>query len=135
MYVTTRLGATLWRVHIAEGIRSSDPVAFAVCWDEYLERRLGAVSRFIANFANSSSPIMDGVARRTRAQEVHPAMLQAIDGQSMGASQREIASAIYGAKRVAAAWTPDSELRARIRYFLRRGRLLVNGGYRRLVYL
>jgi hypothetical protein len=134
-YVTARVGTEPWRLHVADGIGHDDSLAFTVYCDEHAERRLAAAGRFIATFKNSSSPAIERVSRRTRGQAVHQAILQAIDGQRAGASQREIAGAVYGETRVVKGWTPDGELRARIRYFLRRGRSLMSGGYRRLVYL
>lgn len=134
-YMTVQVGTRPWRTHIADDIGGDDPLAFVVGCDEYAEWRLAAARRFASTLRNSLSPTTEQVSRPIRAQVVHQATLQALDGQNAGASQREIASAIFGAKLVAKDWTPDSELRARIRYFLRRGRSLVNGGYRRLVYL
>ena len=60
-------------------------------------------------------------------------VLQALDGARVGASQRDIASAIFGAGAVNASWTPDSELRAQTRYLLKRGEALARGGYRTLL--
>ena len=73
--------------------------------------------------------------RETRVARLHRDILQALDGAAAGASQREIGGALYGARRVEDGWDPDGDLRARVRYCLRRGRVLVHGGYRKLVYL
>jgi hypothetical protein len=64
----------------------------------------------------------------------HMRALQALDGALSGASQREIAVALFGVDSVARNWHADSELRARIRYLIRRARALMNGGYRRLLH-
>ena len=65
---------------------------------------------------------------------MHVAMLQALDAAAQGASQREIAIALWGKRQVLEGWSSDGELRARLRYLLRRGRALVQGEYRTLAY-
>ncbi|MES2255541.1 MAG: DUF2285 domain-containing protein [Pseudomonadota bacterium] len=58
-------------------------------------------------------------------------ILQALDGWCAGASQREIAIALYGADRVKSLWNdPRSHMRDRVRRIIRRARFLLNGGYR-----
>jgi hypothetical protein len=59
--------------------------------------------------------------------------LQALDGEAAGESQREIASVIFGESDVWQRWTTNSELRAQLRYFLRCGHQLVEGGYLNLL--
>lgn len=59
--------------------------------------------------------------------------LQALDATQAGASLREVAEGLFGAKEMAANWHADSALRARVRRLVQRGRTLVNGGYRELV--
>ena len=60
---------------------------------------------------------------------VHMRALQALDGVLSGASQRDVASALFGVDRAMASWTPDGELRARTRHYVRRGRELMTGAY------
>ena len=64
----------------------------------------------------------------------HMRALHALDGWLAGASHRDIAIALFGAKRVAEAWSSVSELRAQTRYYIRRARDLMEGGYRKLVW-
>lgn len=71
--------------------------------------------------------------RTSVAAAVHLRSLQALDGAQAGASQREIATALYGVARVQRDWTPDGDLRARTRYCIRRARALMAGGYRSLL--
>jgi hypothetical protein len=40
---------------------------------------------------------------------------------------------VFGTVAVEREWSPDGELRAQVRYYLRRGRALSNGGYRALL--
>ena len=60
--------------------------------------------------------------------------LQALDGAHSGASQREIAIALFGADVVAHKWHADGELRARVRYLIHRASALTKGGYRSLLH-
>lgn len=58
-------------------------------------------------------------------------VLRALDGSLAGATHREIAEMLIGEERVSADWTdPGEHLRDRIRRAVRRGHLLMNGGYR-----
>jgi len=59
--------------------------------------------------------------------------LQVLDGVAAGASHREIAERIFGIEDVWHRWSKYSELPSHIRYLLRRGRALVNGGYYQLL--
>lgn len=135
VYVTAGSGTRPWCVHIADGVGQDDPVALSVSCDHYLDRRLAMASSFVASVGHSASPVPMESSRPTRAGRTHQLALQAFDGKSAGASQREIACALYGEAMTAERWTPDGELRARVRYFLRRSNDLVGGGYRRLPYL
>jgi hypothetical protein len=56
--------------------------------------------------------------------------LRVYDGLSAGASQRDIAIALYGARRVADEWHGDSDaMRAYIRRLIKTARALASGGY------
>jgi len=60
--------------------------------------------------------------------------LQAWDGVAAGASQREIAAAIFGEATVRAEWGGRSEfLKARTQRLIRFGKEMVDGGYRKLL--
>src|SRR3546814_7271716 len=59
--------------------------------------------------------------------------LQALDGALAGASQRRIATVLFGEEDVAARWSPDGELRAQVRYLIQRGRAMMEGEYRSLL--
>lgn len=61
-------------------------------------------------------------------------VLQALDGWLAKASQREIAIALVGEARVGREWRDAGEhLRDQVRRAVRRGRLLMAGGYRRFL--
>ena len=58
-------------------------------------------------------------------------VLRALDGWRAGAGHRDIAIALFGAARVEADWAdPRDHLRDRVRRAIRRGRALMDGGYR-----
>jgi hypothetical protein len=104
--------------------------------DAYAQRRLEAARQFLKELRQEFGRLpKEHGTRETRVARLHRDILQAIDGAAAGASQREIAAALYGGRRVEEHWAPDGDLRARVRYCLRRGRALVDGGYRKLVYL
>jgi hypothetical protein len=65
---------------------------------------------------------------------LHMRALQALDGVLSGASQREIATVLFGLDVVVQKWHADGELRARVRYLIRRAGVLTNGGYRKLLH-
>lgn len=69
----------------------------------------------------------------TRTAIVHLRALQAADAVYAGASHRLIATVLFGADEVARRWAPDGELRAQVRYLIRRAQALSNGGYRALL--
>ena len=71
--------------------------------------------------------------RPGRLAVLHMRALQAIDGRAAGASQRDIAAAIFGEERVAEDWHADSELRAQTRHLIHRGQALMRGEYRSLI--
>ncbi len=61
-------------------------------------------------------------------------VLQALDGSLVGASNRDIAIALYGLERVEADWNdPGENMRDRVRRAVKRGRDLMNGGYLRFL--
>lgn len=71
--------------------------------------------------------------RPDRIALLHMRSLQTVDGLDAGATQREIAQALFGAAVVAERWHDLGELRAQVRRLARRGRALVDGGYRCLL--
>lgn len=71
--------------------------------------------------------------RPGRADLFHVRALQVLDGLAAGASQRELAAALFGGPAVARGWQPDGALRAQVRYLIRRARALMAGDYRTLV--
>jgi len=61
--------------------------------------------------------------------------LQALDATLAGASLRETAEGLFGTDTVVAGWYTDGGLRSKVRRLVRRGKALMDGGYRRLAQL
>jgi hypothetical protein len=85
---------------------------------------------------------MDGAApaaaarlRPTPAALLELHTLQALDAALAGASLRETATGLFGAKAVDTGWYADGGLRSRVRRLVRRGQSLMGGGYRRLAHI
>lgn len=58
---------------------------------------------------------------------------QAYDGARAGATHREIAIALFGAKRVETDWAAGEDMRMRVHRLIRTAERLVEGGYLRLL--
>ena len=93
-----------------------------------IERRLDLLRRLMDLAATHElrPRLYPSAARASRFRVV----LRALDAWLAGASQREIAIAIVGPRRVEADWgDPGDHLRDRIRRAVRRGRTLMERGY------
>jgi hypothetical protein len=133
-YLTALVGQNACKVHIADGLSPQDSFAIAINADAHAQQRAAAADRFIRDLGHRSTGSKKRKSPPNRAARFHASVLQALEGAAAGASHREIAVAIHGDRWVSRRWTPDGELRASIRYFLKRGAQLVGGDYRRLIY-
>ena len=89
-------------------------------------RRLLHLHRY-RRFGRSLFPRDPWIARGVQLLRVHDALCD-------GASQREIGTALLGARRVAEDWNDRSDsVRSRIRRLVREARALAQGGYRHLI--
>lgn len=126
----TEIHRLTWPSELVEG----DPFAFAISSGFDLRVQWNAISGF-TEYLKADLPA-HRVARvfpPSRSSQVHMRMLQALDGSFAGASQRDIAAALFGAAAVKRQWYSDSELRAQVRHLIRKGRALMLGEYRRLL--
>ena len=101
----------------------------AVWSAEHLKHRLWALECLNTLCANGRLPdrLFPSEARSGRLRFV----LQTLDGSLTNASHRRIAEVLIGKERVQADWAdPGDHLRDRVRRAIRRGRLLMDGGYR-----
>jgi len=122
------------RAVLATDLAADEPYAFSVPADDHVQARCRAVNEFATSYnTGHRRQSMSLGVRPTRSALTHMRVLQALDGARAGASQREIAAAIFGEGAVKDSWAPDSELRAQTRYLLRRGDALSKGGYRTLL--
>jgi hypothetical protein len=134
VYCTTQVASRGWRLHVSAGVGADDEVALVIPTDALALRRVAAARDFLAGLQGRPRVQAPASSNIARSALVHRAMLQALDGAAAGASQRDVAIAIWGRRTVLERWSSDGELRARVRYFLRRGHALVQGGYRKLAY-
>lgn len=121
------------RVHLHDHLHHAMPFGYLVpaLSLEAIRRLLDAVTAFVSQRAPAPSGYAR--ARPTHNAIVHMRALQAYDGVCAGASHRHIAAVLFGEAVVATKWEPDSELRAHVRYLIRRARFLVNLGYTTLL--
>jgi hypothetical protein len=117
------------RVHLGEALCDGGPSRYVVPAGRTIEcyrRMLDPVIRWMAG---RSDPVGRSISRPPLGAVVHMRALLAHDAIGAGASQREVAAALFGDDIVAERWHPDSELRAHVRYLLDRARHLVDLGY------
>jgi hypothetical protein len=134
LHLTNHLNHQTLRLSLTGEIRDGGAVAFVVPVSIEVRESWPAISHITELLTSDRrSPKRATTHRPSRQAILHMRSLQALDGESSGASHRDIASAIFGRTDVWQRWATNSELRAQIRYLLRRGHDLVNGGYRGLL--
>lgn len=122
------------QLNVTEGTLSDGParLRYRAAGFSMLEPKLRTLARLhtfqrLGRFTRSLFPPEPAAQKWARA-------LQAWDGAAAGASQREIACAIFGDDTVRAEWGGRSDfLKARTQRLIRFGREMVNGGYRKLL--
>lgn len=132
LLLRTAVGRRAARLALSLALRDGAPYAFAIPAGP--ARRERAV--WAADLANSLdgavAPPRGRGAAVTRSALVHMRALQALDAEEAGASERELARLIFGAAEADATWNA-SPTRAKVRYLIRHGRALRDGGYRQLL--
>ena len=122
------------RIDVVSGSLVDGPVALRiVCADMY---RLKAAATTMDKLASlcQHQRFMPVHFREDRRCARWIAALRVHDGLCAGASQREIAIALYGHKRVANDWYDDNDvMRASVRRLIRTARTLACGQYRSLM--
>lgn len=130
LHLTNQLNHQTLRLSMTGGIRDGSAVAFIVPVSIDVRESWPAISHVTALLTTERRLPKRATTRRPDRQAiVHMRSLQALDGEAAGASHRDIAGVIFGRTDAWQRWATNSELRAQIRYFLRRGHSLVNGGY------
>ena len=121
MLLTARHPPSVRRAVLDLDLATDAPYGFLIPAGSLTQDGCRAVREFTALYQTRATPNHNDLPERpTRSAVIHMRTLQAIDGAGSGASQREIARAIFGSSAVQAQWSPDSELRAQVRYFLRK---------------
>ncbi len=91
----------------------------------------GQVERFNAQAQTLAGQALPAAHARAAARSslLHLRAIQALDAVQAGASHRAIALALFGSEAVEIRWREDGELRAQVRYLVRRAQAFMNGGY------
>lgn len=84
----------------------------------------------LAEYGSLREHLYPAEARASRMARI----LQALDGAMTGARHRDIAISLFGERRVLADWgLPDNHLRDHVRRAIAQGRMLMDGGFARLL--
>lgn len=132
LVLTAQINQETLRIRLGDGVGEDRPFAFLLPARPDMRFSWRIVSAVLALFSSAKASLGITKARPSRGLILHVRALQALDGEAAGASHREIAEVIFGARDVFQRWATNSELRAQIRYLLRRGHHLVSSGYRQL---
>jgi hypothetical protein len=132
--LTVFIGNDVLRMALNAPLKEGGAAAYIIPFGPRAVLHWRAVARQIAVIDRAISGRPATPARRpTRDALVEMHTLQALDGKLVGASTREIACAIFGARRVREQYHPDSDLRGKVRAWVQRGRDRMQGGYRALL--
>jgi hypothetical protein len=130
--LSAQINHQIVRLTLDRTVEEARPFAFSLSARPDVRAACPAIKTVLALFASSMPFRSPAKARPNRQFMLHMRALQALDGEAAGASHREIAEVIFGAQDIFERWSTNSELRAQIRYLLRRGHPLVSSGYRQL---
>jgi hypothetical protein len=134
LFLTTHINHQTLRLSLTNEIRDGGAFALSVPASGELRESWSTIARISALLVSERRPPRRLASRRpSRHALVHMRSLQALDGEAAGASHRDIAAVIFGETDVWRRWASNSELRAQVRYLLRRGHELADGGYHRLL--
>jgi hypothetical protein len=132
--ITAEINQQIVRITLGAGVRDGQSFAFHVPARADAQTAWPLLSNILQLLHTTSRPTLSTVRQRpNRSSMIHLRALQALDGVAAGATHREIAEVIFGSRDAFERWNTDSELRAQLRYLLRRGQGLANGGYRQLL--
>ena len=122
---------------MAPGLEHGDAFVIAMRPGAQPGFRSRAISDALNNLAGASKSALPGqtFARPSATALLELHTLQALDASLAGASLREVAAGLFGAAAVTHGWHADAGLRSKVRRLVRRGRMLMLEGYRRLARL
>lgn len=130
LLLRTRLGRRVVRLALSLSLKEGTAYAFAVPAGPRRAQRTEA-ARELAEALEGRTRALRG-SPVTRTMLVHMRALQALDAEAAGASERDIADIVFGAAEPGGAFS-DSAQRANVRYLLKAGKRLRDGGYRDLL--
>jgi hypothetical protein len=134
LMLASRLVERMLHLAISPVLEDGAAYVFAVRAGERLRERWHAAETDLALLdAAQESRTAVVLGRPSRTTLSHMRVLQALDGVLAGASQRTVAEVLFGDAAVAARWEADGDLRAQVRRLIRRGRVLMQGDYLRLL--
>jgi hypothetical protein len=105
-------------------------IAFHFCADKSTDAQLNALRSFLVFLSGRSDDLTEGRPFEAKLQRCR--QLVALDANMAGASYRDIAILLYGEAAVSSNWH-SGHLKDRVRYAVREGKRLMNGGYRELL--
>jgi hypothetical protein len=125
-----RSNQVLHRVRWTADLGEGDPCRVSVAAGRGFTVRARIAQDFLRSLDRDlHKPFPDNNRRPSLRALTHMQVLQALDGQAAGASQREIACRLFGLSSDFN-WDADSRWRTRIRYLLKCGRARTISGYR-----
>lgn len=130
LLLKSRIGRRVVRLAVSLTLRDGQPYAYAVPPSRAARVRAADTIEVADAIAGVSAASVTAAA--SRPMLVHMRTLQALDAKRAGASDREIAELVLGQRVPDDRWN-DSAARAQVRYLLRAGRRLCDGGYRQLL--
>lgn len=132
LHIVHGAGPAAIHVHLIGDARPDQPLAALVPLDADAPDRLEALARLLRGLHRPPAPPDTRLTAQRRRRLKH--MLQAVDGKASGASYRQIAEVIFGARRVASDPWKTSALRDAAIRLVRDGRRMIEGDYRRLLH-
>ena len=134
LVLTSQLPQHILRLAIPMTLKDGQSFAYSVRAGADLQRRWRSAALELRWL---DPPDADHIAvsavRPGRTALLHLRTLQTLDGVLAGASHRDLGEVFFGAAAVTRHWYDGSDLRAHVRRLVRRGRVLMLGGYRRLL--
>lgn len=133
LMLATGVGGGALVLTVDAGLLLGDAYAFRVPASTEPEAAVRVMVSVRSAMQGADSSVADSSSSVSRSALVHLRAFQALDGIAAEASHRTIARVLFGAEEVTRRWTADGELRAQVRYLVRRARALRDGGYRSLL--
>ena len=133
LVLATGVGGGALVLTVDAGLLLGDAYAFRVPASTEPEAAVRVMVGVRSAMQGADSSVADSSSSVSRSALIHLRAFQALDGIAAEASHRTIARVLFGAEEVTRRWTADGEMRAQVRYLVRRARALRDGGYRSLL--